>query len=200
MNIPWLLGSNNPHKLKELIEICDIPVDWQLATDFNLPSPEENGESLEANALLKAVYYHKATDLISVADDTGLFVDCLNGAPGIHSARYAGETNSYDANRKKLLQELSTLQKPYPARFETVLAVVWNGGKWLGRGVLLGEIITIERGNNGFGYDPIFVPTGYTETLAELSPAVKNGMSHRFRAYKQLEAAYRQGYLPANLK
>ena len=182
-----LLASANPHKIEELEQIL-IPLGITLKSARDYPDGEEVDEdqpSLEGNALKKARYWHQKTGLPSLSDDTGLEVDALSGAPGVHSARYAGNNASYLQNTEKLLSEMNG-QKNRSAQFRTVIAFVdGKGREHLFEGVCRGTIISEPRGDKGFGYDPVFVPDGYERTFAELSSEEKNLISHRGRALKK---------------
>ena len=149
---------------------------------------DENGATLEANALLKARALVAATGQAAIADDTGLFVDALDGRPGVRSARYAGEAASYDDNVTKLLDELKGAIEPRTARFVTVIAVAYPDGTTLCVEGELDGVITHERaGDQGFGYDPVFAPLEAAgRTLAQLTPREKNELSHRGRALRAL--------------
>jgi XTP/dITP diphosphohydrolase len=182
----FVLATANPHKAVEMrdvlaplgVELEDRPVD--------APDVEETGETLEENALLKARALVEATQRAAIADDTGLFVDALDGRPGVRSARYAGETASYDDNVTKLLGELEGVEIR-TARFITVIAVAYpDGTSFCVRGELKGTIAHARTGDQGFGYDPVFVPEGDSRTLAELTPQEKNETSHRARALRAL--------------
>ncbi len=181
-----LLASGNPHKIEELSQVLN-PLGIDLKSTRNFEDAEEVIEDkpdLEGNALKKARYWHQFTGLPSLADDTGLEVDVLDGAPGVYSARYAGEGVTYDDNVNKLLKELSG-KNNRTARFRTVVAFVTDTGEYLFEGICKGEIISEKRGEKGFGYDPVFVPEGYTQTFAELSSDEKNKISHRGRAVEK---------------
>ena len=146
----------------------------------------ETADTLEGNAALKAEYIYKNYGLDCFADDTGLEVEALGGAPGVYSARYAGgEGHDSEANMKKLLVELEgkTNRK---AQFRTAICLIEGGTEYLFEGVVKGEIIEKKRGCSGFGYDPVFVPEGYTETFAELGSDIKNKISHRALAINKL--------------
>ena len=146
----------------------------------------ETADTLEDNALMKAryIYQHYHTDCF--ADDTGLEVEALNGAPGVHSARYAsGDGHDSEANMRKLLQELEGVENR-KARFRTVFALIVNGKEHLFEGIVNGTIIKVRRGTSGFGYDPIFIPNGYDMTFAELGNDIKNRISHRAIASDKL--------------
>lgn len=183
----YLLASGNRHKIEELkAQLAKLGFDLKSALDY--PGAEEVDEdqpNLEGNALKKARYWHQFTGLPSIADDTGLEVDTLNGAPGVRSARYAGEKATDEENVKKLLHELSSKDQR-TARFRTVIALVSEDDEQVFHGVCEGEIINERRGDRGFGYDPVFVPAGHKQTFAELTPEQKNRISHRGRASAKL--------------
>jgi len=175
------LASANPHKIEELQQIL-MPMGIKLKSTLDYPGAgevEEDQPDLEGNAFKKARHWFEFTGLPSLADDTGLEVDALEGAPGVHSARYAGENATYSDNVEKLLGELKGSDNR-TADFRTVIAYIDSGEtEYLFEGVCKGEIITEKRGDKGFGYDPVFVPEGYNQTFAELSSEEKNKISHR---------------------
>ena len=187
-----VLATRNAHKLEEIRDIFDFKsLDVLSAFDFpEIPDVVEDGDTLEANAVKKAVEIAKATGCWALADDSGLEVAALGGAPGIYSARYAGEQCSYSDNNEKLLCELAG--KPdRSAQFRTVIALSDpEGNVQTVEGACPGRIIEELRGSNGFGYDPLFVPEGYTETFAELDSEVKNRISHRARALQKAHVAW----------
>ncbi len=187
-----LLATRNSHKTREFAEILGDGFDvHDLADAAQLPVVEETGLTFEANAILKAVETSKHFQELVVADDSGLEVDALDGAPGIYSARYAGEHATDAANVAKLLAELTRYDPaPHSARFRCSLALA-QGGKVLETfsGVIEGTIVSAPRGRAGFGYDPVFQPQGFDQTFAELSPIEKNRISHRARAIRWLRAA-----------
>ena len=182
-----VFATNNRHKLDEVEAILGHKFELislkEVGCQEDIP---ETGETLEENALQKAryVYSHFHTDCF--ADDTGLEVEALNGAPGVYSARYAGG-NGHDseANMRKLLQELEGVENR-KARFRTVFALIVNGKEHLFEGIVNGTIIKVRRGTSGFGYDPVFVPNGYDKTFAELGDDIKNRISHRAVASDKL--------------
>lgn len=186
-----ILATRNRHKLDELRELLDFP-DLRLsgADEFPcVPEVEEDGATFEANAVKKAVMLARATGQWALADDSGLEVHALGGAPGVRSARYAGESPDYTANNRKLLIELNGVTDRR-ARFRTVIALSSPSGRAeCVEGICAGVIIREPRGCAGFGYDPIFVPDGSTLTFAEMEPEQKNRISHRARA---MQAAIRQ--------
>ncbi|MCS7216748.1 MAG: RdgB/HAM1 family non-canonical purine NTP pyrophosphatase [Candidatus Bipolaricaulota bacterium] len=188
-----LLGTGNPAKLAEMREILGpIPgVEWVSAAELGLPEPPEEGQTLEENAILKAVVYAKRAGLPTVAEDTGLEVEALGGAPGVLSSRFAGKEKDYAANNRKLLELLEGVADRR-ARFRTVAVLALPDGRfWKSEGLLEGEIAREPRGSGGFGYDPLFIPKGETRTLAELSPAEKNAISHRRKALEGLRPLLR---------
>lgn len=182
-----LLGTRNPGKIREIASILQN-TGWSFRSlqEFtDVDSAEENGDTYAANAIAKAQFYSAATGLTSLADDSGLGVEALGGAPGVYSARYAG-ANASDADRRQLL--LSELAKTGDtkrrARFVSVVAIADADGTVLNvsEGLCEGTIAFAPRGDGGFGYDPLFVPDGYDKTFAELSEDIKNQISHRARA------------------
>ncbi len=190
-----LIATENLHKLQELKQILPSksksgkPLHYVSLKDFdNLHLPAETGKTLEENAAIKALYAAKATGLIAISDDTGLEVDALNGAPGVHTARYAGENASSEDNNRKLLNALGdSLLSQRAARFRTVACLATAQGETcFFEGVLEGHIGFGYRGRNGFGYDPIFMVEDGQKALAELTEAQKNKISHRGKAFKKL--------------
>src|SRR5437588_532860 len=187
-----VLASRNPHKTKEFRELLCAAfnvIDLNLFAEVRMP--EETAETFEGNAILKAATVSKDRQLqdrhlLVIADDSGLEVDALGGAPGIYSARYAGESANDAENVDKLLRELSTKHiapDHRSARFRCVIALAQNG-KLLGtfEGVAEGNIADATRGTGGFGYDPVFQPDGFEQTFAEMGPELKNKISHRAKA------------------
>lgn len=180
------LASGNPHKIEELQQILEsLGIQLKSTLDYpNAPEVEEDQPDLQGNALKKARFWYEKTRLPSIADDTGLEVDALDGAPGVYSARYAGENVSYQDNVNKLLKEMDG-GKNRTAQFRTVIAYITDGGEHFFEGVCKGEILTKEKGSKGFGYDPVFQPEGYEKTFAELDAEEKNKISHRGRALEK---------------
>ncbi|TVR28780.1 MAG: RdgB/HAM1 family non-canonical purine NTP pyrophosphatase [Balneolaceae bacterium] len=174
------LASGNKHKIDELRQVlAPLGIDLKSVLDFSdAEEVDEDQPDLEGNAMKKASFWHRKTGLPSLADDTGLEVDALEGAPGVYSARYAGEKATYDDNVNKLLNELEG-KKDRSAQFRTVVAYVTDNEEMIFEGVCRGEIIQEKKGDKGFGYDPVFVPDGYDKTFAELSSTEKNKISHR---------------------
>ncbi len=184
------LATNNSHKITEIRTILgDIFPDMlslgELGIDVDI---EETGSTLDENALIKARAIVAMTGLPALADDTGLMVDALHGAPGVYSARYAGEEHDDAKNRALLLENLSG-EENRGAHFGTCVALCYPDGSYiLGHGKVFGEILREERGENGFGYDSLFFSSELGKTFAEASPAEKNAVSHRARALHDLVA------------
>ncbi|MBL7944904.1 MAG: RdgB/HAM1 family non-canonical purine NTP pyrophosphatase [Flavobacteriales bacterium] len=181
-----VLCTGNPGKQAELRALLPRSVHLLSLADVRLPSDlPETGSTLEANALQKARYAFERCGLPCVADDTGLEVEALGGAPGVYSARYAGEARDPALNMTKLLRALNGVADRR-ARFRTVLAFVDAHGEWIFEGEVQGTITSAARGSGGFGYDPIFMPEGSTLTFAEMGKAEKNAISHRGHAVARL--------------
>lgn len=181
-------ATNNIHKLKEVQEVVgdSFQIESMRSLGINEDIPEDQ-QTLEGNALQKARFLYDRTGESCFADDTGLEVDALNGAPGVYSARYAGEAkNSFD-NMALLLKNMSGIQNR-KARFRTVIALILDGKEYLFEGIVNGTIAEEPRGKAGFGYDPLFVPDGYSKTFAEMDSEAKNAISHRGRAVEKLAA------------
>lgn len=183
-----VFATNNKHKLDEVRKITSHhPVEIVSLAEINcFDDIPETADTLEGNALQKAHYIQEKFGLNCFADDTGLEVEALNNAPGVYSARYAGPGHDSEANMKKLLHEMEGKENR-KARFRTVIALVWNGKTYTFDGIVNGTITTAKRGENGFGYDPIFIPEGYDQTFAELGDNIKNQISHRAKAVEKLD-------------
>ncbi|NIA25548.1 MAG: RdgB/HAM1 family non-canonical purine NTP pyrophosphatase [Gammaproteobacteria bacterium] len=182
-----VVASKNPDKVGEIEAVLrGLGLVDAVVRDLEWPDVEETGTTLEENALLKARAVAAAVGLPALADDTGLEVDALGGAPGVRSARYAGQDATYDDNVRRLLAEVADAHDR-SARFRTVMVLAFPDGREIvGEGVLEGEIIDERRGTSGFGYDPVFLVDG--RTLAEIDPEEKNAISHRGRALHALAA------------
>lgn len=187
-----VIATRNKHKLEEIRAIFSPDaLDLSSALDFpDIPDVVEDGLTFEDNAIKKAATLACATGCWALADDSGLEVEALEGRPGVYSARYAGEPADYEANNRKLLAELQG-QSNRRAHFRCVVALADPSGKTrVVQGRCDGVIIDRLRGRAGFGYDPLFVPDGYTETFAEMSAEVKNRISHRARALAEAKQAW----------
>jgi XTP/dITP diphosphohydrolase len=191
-----LIATGNKHKLEELLKIlprqteAGQSVQYLSLADFpGIPEPEETGRTLDENAVIKACKGLAATGLISMADDTGLMVDALGGAPGVYSGRYAyPDRADYPANNMKLLRELENVPpQKRGACFVTFAAMAKPGGEIiLKQGSVEGSISTHYSGRRGFGYDPLFVIKGLNKTIADMTPEEKNKISHRAKAFAQM--------------
>jgi len=185
-------ATQNENKVKE-IEAITGGFGFRVITRGEAGVPDidivEDGDTFEQNSLIKAREIMKLSGMAAIADDSGVAVDAIGGAPGVISARYAGEESDDKKNREKLLKELDGVpQEKRAARFVSVISLVYPDGKEItSRGECEGHIIFEERGENGFGYDSLFVPLGYEKTFAELSPEEKNKISHRANALKLLK-------------
>ena len=182
-----VFATNNAHKLEEVAAILGDKVELLSLNDIDCHTDiPETAETLEGNALLKSSFIYRNYQLDCFADDTGLEVEALNGAPGVYSARYAeGEGHDAQANMSKLLHELEGKENR-KAQFRTAISLILDRKEYLFEGVIKGEIIKEKRGDSGFGYDPIFKPEGYEQTFAELGNETKNKISHRALAVQKL--------------
>ncbi len=183
-----LVGTTNPGKIREILSILgDIPgISWLTPAEVPVPNVPETGTTFLDNALLKARTIAAATGYATLAEDSGLEVDALGGAPGVQSAPYAGDPPDHAANNRKLLAAMVGISDRR-ARFRTVAALALPDGRvWTADGALEGRIAEQPRGSGGFGYDPLFIPAGETRTLAEMSPQEKDALSHRRRALEGL--------------
>jgi XTP/dITP diphosphohydrolase len=178
-------ASQNPNKIREIASVLPAGMELKGIDAVTSEELEETGATLEENALQKAVFVAQKTGESAFADDTGLEIDALNGAPGVISARYAGEQKNAGDNCAKVLQEMEAVTDRV-AQFRTVIALIKDGQQHLFEGVVKGTITTAPRGSAGFGYDPIFVPDGSAKTFAEMTLEEKNQWSHRARAVKKL--------------
>ena len=181
-----VFATHNPNKLKEVQQLVPNQIELiNLETIDCTTDIPETADTLEGNAKLKADFITNNYQLSCFADDTGLLVNSLNDEPGVYSARYAGTQADSNANMDKLLTNLSS-KKDRSAYFQTVIALNLNGKTYIFEGKIEGVITASKRGENGFGYDPIFQPNGYKETFAELPLTIKNKISHRALAFKKL--------------
>ena len=181
-----VFATNNAHKLEEIRAMLNEKVEILSLTDINCHVDiPETADTLEGNAHLKAEYIYTHYGLDCFADDTGLEVEALDGAPGVYSARYAGDGHDSQANMQKLLKEMEE-KNNRKAQFRTVISLIEKGEERRFEGVVKGEITMERRGDSGFGYDPIFQPEGFDETFAELGSEIKNKISHRAKAVEAL--------------
>ncbi len=181
-----IFATNNQNKVEEVRAVLgsrfNIITLKEAGIDIDIPEPHD---TLEANATEKSKTIFAITNKNCFSEDTGLEVDALHGEPGVKSARYAGESRSFDDNIEKLLSKLTAISNK-TARFRTVISLILDGKEYLFEGICTGTIIAEKKGNNGFGYDPVFVPDGSDKTFAEMDMAEKNKYSHRKKAMEKL--------------
>ena len=186
MKKKFVFATNNAHKLEEVTAILGDKIELLSMKDIHCHADiPETADTLEGNALLKARYIFENYNMDCFADDTGLEVEALIGAPGVYSARYAGDAHNSEANMRKLLQDMEGIENR-KAQFRTVFALIINGKEHLFEGIVKGEITKHRCGSSGFGYDPVFIPEGYTQTYAEMGNTLKNKISHRALATNKL--------------
>ena len=188
-----LVGSNNKGKLKEIRDLLPKKLEIYSPSDFNIKSPIENGQSFEENSLIKARYYSKKTQMTCLADDSGLEVEMLNGAPGVYSARWGGKRGDFIKAMNRVFKELNKKNKDWKtkkikARFVCALTLHGlNQKSFNSIGKIEGYISSSMKGKNGFGYDPIFIPKGKKITFGEMKPMQKYKIDHRFKAFKKIK-------------
>lgn len=196
-----VIATRNVNKLLEVRAILnELPLEIKALIDYpDIPEIEETGATFVENAVLKAGASFESTQILSIADDSGLEVDALEGAPGVRSARFAGDNHDYSQNNRKLLATLENVpESERGAQFRCVAAIIGPGLKEITEGIVRGRIITEPRGDGGFGYDPLFVPDGFDRTFAELGEEIKNKISHRALAFEKVkEVLKKMIYLPA---
>ena len=193
-----VFASNNKHKVREISHILDNKITLLSLDEINiLEDIPEDEPLIEGNALFKARYVYNATGLNVFADDTGLEIEALNGQPGVHSARFAGESKDSSANITKVLTMLKGIENR-KARFKTVIALIFDSKEYLFEGTISGTIIDEERGDKGFGYDPVFIPDGKKLTFAQMTLTEKNKISHRAIAFEKLKDFLNQHTLSGN--
>ena len=188
-----LIGTNNRGKLREITNLLPKKVKVFSTKDFNLKSPNETGKTFKSNALIKAKYFSKKTNLICLSDDSGLEIDVLKKKPGIYSARWGGKKSDFNKAMQRVYKELDKKDKEWrtkkvSARFICALVIYWpNRKKIYSVGKISGKISKIKKGKNGFGYDPIFIPNGHKRTFAEMSKSYKYKIDHRAKAFKKIK-------------
>ena len=188
-----LIGTNNRGKLREISSLLPKNVKIFSTKDFNLKSPKETGKTFKSNALIKAKYFSKKTNLICLSDDSGLEIDILKKKPGIYSARWGGKNSDFNKAMQRVYKELDKKDeewkaKKISARFICALVIYWpNRKKIYSVGKISGKISKIKKGKNGFGYDPIFIPNGHKRTFAEMSKIYKYKIDHRAKAFNKIK-------------
>ena len=181
-----LVGTHNKGKFIEMSDLLPKKIKKISPIDLGIKSPIENGKTFEDNSEIKAEFFCKNSNLVTLSDDSGLEVDALNGEPGIFSSRFAEDLGGFKNAMKKILEKIKKINKGSKAQFISSLTIQWpNGKKITETGVIKGSLTDI-RGENGFGYDPIFVPEGYSKTFAEMNYKEKLKIDHRQIAYKKL--------------
>ena len=188
-----IIGTNNKGKLKEIRDLLPKYIKTYSTKDFKIKSPRENGRTFLQNSLIKAKYFSKKSKKICLADDSGLSIDKLNGAPGIFSARWGGKNNDFNLAIKKVFRELDKKDKNWrskkvKAKFICALTIYWpNGKKKQSIGKINGYVSPQKKGKNGFGYDPIFIKSNSKLTFGEMRPQKKYKIDHRFQAFKKIK-------------
>ena len=189
-----LIGSNNQGKIREIKDLLPKRIKIFSTNNFkNLKSPIENGKSFQENSFIKAKYYSDRTNMPCIADDSGLEIDLLNKSPGIYSARWAGRRNNFNKAIKKIFEKLNKKDKNWKnkkiiARFICSLTIFWSSKNYKTKtGIVEGLISTKKKGNNGFGYDPIFIPNGKKKTFGQMNFSEKKKIDHRYKAYKKIK-------------
>ena len=188
-----LIGTNNTGKLREIRSLIPKKIQTFSTLDFNLKSPKENGKTFKQNSIIKSKYFSKKTNLICLADDSGLEIDILNKKPGIYSARWAGKNKDFKIAIKKVFRKLSDKDKNWKkktikARFMCALSISYQNKNLVSvLGKVEGKISNKAKGKNGFGYDPIFIPNNQKKTFGQMSSSKKYRMDHRFKAFKKIK-------------
>jgi len=191
--INLFIGSNNQGKIKEIRDLLPKTVQILTPKYFNLKSPKETGATFKENSFLKAKFFSKKTKMICLADDSGLEIDSLNKLPGIYSARWGGKKSNFNLAINKVYKELKKKNKNWfkikqTARFVCALTIYWPSNKFINViGIAEGTISTVKKGNNGFGYDPIFVPLRKKLTFGQMKPKQKYRIDHRIRAFRKIK-------------
>jgi len=187
-----LIGTNNDGKYKEICELLPNSVKKYSPKEFNVLTPEETGKSFEKNSFIKASYFSKETNLICLSDDSGLEIDILDGEPGIFSSRWAGEKKDFNLAIKRVFEKIGNKKRGQKnvniAKFVCCMTLFWPAGRsYSSKGIINGKISPEKKGNNGFGYDPIFIPDGYEQTFGEMESKLKMSIDHRFKAFLKIK-------------
>ena len=187
-----LIGTNNKGKYEEICNLLPNEIKKYSPKEFNISAPKETGKSFEENSFIKASYFSKKTNLICLSDDSGLEIDLLKGKPGIYSSRWSGKKNNFDLGIERIFKEMNNIKNNWrnhnEAKFVCCLTLFWPEGKsYSTKGIVNGKISTIKKGKSGFGYDPIFIPNGYTKTFSEMEPELKMSIDHRFKAFLKIK-------------
>jgi len=187
-----IVGTNNEGKYKEICDLLPNKVKKYSPKEFDILAPEETGKSFKENSFIKASYFSKKTNLICLSDDSGLEINLLNGKPGIYSSRWGGEKNNFDLAIRKIFKEMNNIKENWEnentARFVCCMTLYWpNGKSYSTQEIVKGKIANVKKGKNGFGYDPIFIPDGHTQTFGEMKPRKKMSIDHRSKAFLNIK-------------
>ena len=187
-----VIGTNNEGKYREICGLLPNKVKKHSPKEFNILTPAEIGKSFEENSFIKASYFSKKTNFICLSDDSGLEIDLLKNKPGIYSSRWSGNKNNFNLAIRKVFKEMKNIKKDWKndnlARFVCCMTLFWpNGKSYFTKGIIKGKISVTKRGKHGFGYDPIFIPDGYSQTFGEMKPKLKMSIDHRFKAFTKIE-------------
>ena len=190
-----IIGTNNEGKYREIFSLLPNNLIKHSPKKFDIESPEENGLSFEENSMIKASYFSKKTNLICLSDDSGLEIDLLKGEPGIYSSRWSGEKNNFSMAIKKVFQEMNNKKKDWinynRATFVCCMTIYWPDGRnFSSKGSVRGRISNKIKGKNGFGYDPIFIPDGKSQTFGEMSVKMKMSIDHRYKAFSKIKSFF----------
>ena len=187
-----LVGTNNEGKYREICNLLPKKVKKYSPKEFGILSPAEVGKTFKQNSFIKASYFSRKTSLICLSDDSGLEIDLLKGEPGIYSSRWSGKKNNFNLAIKKVFKKMKDIDKDWKyhnkARFVCCMTIFWPGGRrYSSTGIVKGKISKIKKGKNGFGYDPIFIPEGYTKTFGQMKPKMKMLIDHRSKAFLKIK-------------
>ena len=187
-----IIGTNNIGKYREISDLLPRKLKKYSPKEFKILTPKEYGKSFKENSIIKASYFSKKTNLICLSDDSGLQINLLKGAPGIYSARWGGAKNNFNIAIQKVFKEMGKIKKNWvnenAAQFICCMTLFWpNGSSFSSSGIVKGKISSIKKGKNGFGYDPIFIPSGYNKTFGEMKPELKTSIDHRYKAYQKIK-------------
>ena len=182
-----LIGTHNKGKFREISDLLPEKILKISPNSLNIKSPDETGDTFAANSLLKAKYFYEKSKLVTLSDDSGLEIECLNNQPGIYSARWAKDFGGFDNAMNEILKKVRETNKGTKARFISSLTIYWKNKKFITEVGKIEGNISEKKGLNGFGYDPIFIPDGYSQTFAEMDYKKKLLIDHRYIAYKKLE-------------
>ena len=192
-----IIGTNNDGKYREICSLLPNEVIKYSPKELNIPTPRETGKTFEENAFIKASYFSKKTNMVCLADDSGLEIDILKGAPGIYSSRWGGAEKDFNLAMQKVFSEMSKQKKNWEnenkAKFVCCLTLCWPDGKnYSSIGTIKGKISSEKKGKNGFGYDPIFIPDGYNKTFGQMESKLKMFIDHRFIAFSKIKNFFNQ--------